>query len=721
MGKKVVPGISQCMIVRNEEENIECALTWGKGIVSEQIVVDTGSSDRTVEIARKMGAKIYEFPWINDFSAAKNYAISMASHEWIAFLDADEYFPYEDAQRLSVCLAQVSIESYDGIITAFIDLDNDGKILEVGSHLRIFRNIPGLRYYRRIHECLKKEGNQVFQVVDMTDQLSICHTGYGKAEKKKKEGSQRNISMILNELRENPDDYEMYGYLGNEYAGMGKLDQAESSYQKAISLMPPDRKGVYGVTSSEIPRRLLNILTLMPEKRETDLLDIYRLARDRWPEDGDYDYIMGQYYGSRGNYHAGERHLNQALGLLEKYGYLSKSALLSGNILKAYEMLAMCCFNNGKLADCVQITARMLKQDPYLMSSLVVMLSAFLKDPGTGGRGRDGAVETVAFLGNNFYQLQSLKDRLFILQAALSAGYEELLKVLKETFTIEEFNAVDQALGGRLSRPVSQSPPSQLMSVFTAIPKKRDGDLFRITLFYCPTDSFNFFADQLDRELQARGHETFILDLRNPAPEDPHSYTQFARFASSGIDAAICYDAMCIRDQALIDIWNKGKTVVMDMFMDPPLRFHPSLGNPPERYHLFCCDREHVEYVRQYFGKEVPKVDFMPHVGVIPGSGHRVIPYDKREYDILFCGTYYRPEKQMEEITNFYPRDGLELHLYQEALEILKGNSGLSVVQGILLAINQKGLNLSEGALKSILNISNYVDWAIRCWYWEHT
>ena len=84
--------ISQCMIVKNEEANIERALSWGKGVVSEQIVVDTGSTDRTVEIAERMGAKIYHFEWIDDFAAAKNFAISKAKYEWIALLDADEYF-----------------------------------------------------------------------------------------------------------------------------------------------------------------------------------------------------------------------------------------------------------------------------------------------------------------------------------------------------------------------------------------------------------------------------------------------------------------------------------------------------------------------------------------------------------------------------------------------------------------------------------------------------
>ena len=92
--------ISQCMIVKNEERNIEKALSWGKGVVSEQIVVDTGSTDRTVEIAESMGAKIYHFEWIDDFAAAKNFAISKAKYEWIALLDADEYFSEEDAKKV---------------------------------------------------------------------------------------------------------------------------------------------------------------------------------------------------------------------------------------------------------------------------------------------------------------------------------------------------------------------------------------------------------------------------------------------------------------------------------------------------------------------------------------------------------------------------------------------------------------------------------------------
>ena len=92
--------ISQCMIVKNEENNIQRALSWGKGLVSEQVVVDTGSTDQTMEIARRMGAIVYEFPWKDDFSAAKNFAISKTKYEWIAFLDADEYLAPDAKEKV---------------------------------------------------------------------------------------------------------------------------------------------------------------------------------------------------------------------------------------------------------------------------------------------------------------------------------------------------------------------------------------------------------------------------------------------------------------------------------------------------------------------------------------------------------------------------------------------------------------------------------------------
>ena len=109
--------ISQCMIVKNEEKNIERALSWGKELMWEQIVVDTGSTDRTVEIAERIGAKIYHFSWIDDFSAAKNFAIEQASGDWIAFLDADEYMLPDDLHKLPAIIKKASKQGMEVLRT----------------------------------------------------------------------------------------------------------------------------------------------------------------------------------------------------------------------------------------------------------------------------------------------------------------------------------------------------------------------------------------------------------------------------------------------------------------------------------------------------------------------------------------------------------------------------------------------------------------------------
>ena len=229
--------ISQCMIVKNEEKNIEKALSWGKGIVSEQIVVDTGSTDRTVEIAKSMGASVYYFPWIDDFAAAKNFAIEKARYEWIAFLDADEYFLPEDAKKLLPVIEKADGTVCDGIATGWIHLDDEGKITSADTQIRIFRNHPTMRYKRRVHEYLTVNGH-LLNVLNLVNELPIFHTGYsGKAYTGKKE-SKRNLKLIQAELADHPDEWEMWGYLGNEYDAVRDYAEAEKAYRKGISLMP---------------------------------------------------------------------------------------------------------------------------------------------------------------------------------------------------------------------------------------------------------------------------------------------------------------------------------------------------------------------------------------------------------------------------------------------------------------------------------------------------
>ena len=99
------PRLSVCMIVKNEERFLGQCLASVKGLADELIIIDTGSTDRTVEIAREHGAQVGHFEWCNDFAAARNASIAPATGDWILFLDADEELSSAEKQTLPTLLA----------------------------------------------------------------------------------------------------------------------------------------------------------------------------------------------------------------------------------------------------------------------------------------------------------------------------------------------------------------------------------------------------------------------------------------------------------------------------------------------------------------------------------------------------------------------------------------------------------------------------------------
>ena len=229
--------LSQCMIVKNEERNIEKALSWGKNIVCEQIVVDTGSTDRTVEIAEKMGAKIYHFEWIKDFAAAKNYAIEQATGDWIAFLDADEYVTEDEVDKIMPFLEQIRSDikthrNYLAVSCRWVQLNDKGIVKEVFEQERIFRNMPSIRYKGRIHEKL----SLVTKNVVFTNDFSIMHTGYtGEAFITTGKAS-RNLELLRLQLAEQPNDVTIKGYLADSLKAEAIVERTGSNSAEAVSL-----------------------------------------------------------------------------------------------------------------------------------------------------------------------------------------------------------------------------------------------------------------------------------------------------------------------------------------------------------------------------------------------------------------------------------------------------------------------------------------------------
>ncbi|MCL2628962.1 MAG: glycosyltransferase [Oscillospiraceae bacterium] len=290
--------LSQCMIVKNEEKNIEKALSWAKPIAFEQIVVDTGSTDRTVEIAEKLGAKVYHFEWINDFSAAKNFAIEQATGNWIAFLDADEYFSTVDAKKLIIFLKRIQNdpvmrENYLALNCALVNVDDNGKPFSILDQERVFRNLPSVRYTKPIHENLEISIDNIVQV----DEISIIHTGYSSSALTETDKAKRNAQMLRAELKKKPDDLNLMSYLADSL----KISSDEADIAEAEALFNDVLKGPNVITDLKkkaylyFINKYLGITTKL-----TDCEELCKKALEEMPNDIDIEYYLAVLYNKKG-------------------------------------------------------------------------------------------------------------------------------------------------------------------------------------------------------------------------------------------------------------------------------------------------------------------------------------------------------------------------------------------------------------------------------------
>lgn len=218
--------ISACVITKNEEANIGRCLESLKTIVDEIILVDTGSTDKTLEIAASYGAKVYTYTWKNDFAAAKNFTLNKATGEWIIFLDADEYFSDDSIDKIRPYLTLVNKQlKCHGICVRIININQDADNREMSSFttIRIFRKLPNIKYRNAIHEEIYNTKGTVNLFVS-EDTIEVYHTGYSTSIVKKK--LQRNLDIILQDIAMNGEQKKHYRYLCDCYHGLGEFDTA---------------------------------------------------------------------------------------------------------------------------------------------------------------------------------------------------------------------------------------------------------------------------------------------------------------------------------------------------------------------------------------------------------------------------------------------------------------------------------------------------------------
>lgn len=417
--------ISQAMIVKNEEKNIEKALTWGKQYMYEQVVVDTGSTDRTVEIARSLGARIYHFDWIDDFAAAKNYAISKCRGDWIVFLDADEYFEPECAAKLPQLIDSSEEQGFNCILTAWVNLKDDGTPGTVNSQMRIFRHLPGMRYRRRIHEQVEYSGGTM-HVGDATDLMEIMHTGYMTVNNEGKKKSSRNRRLIEMEVNEHPDDGDILSYLGDEQMFAGEYDDAIATFRKAIDLLKDGNRTMNGRYAYDY---IYLIQILLNEKKDMDeAVRTYREAVQVFPEESDFACLIGDALFGQHRYREAAPYLKEAIDKVERYGITNRGAYTSSNLQNIYQKYAFCLYMTGDLDGAVRVSTIVMKADKKSVLALETFLLSLKK---AEERGPVSAEQIVGAL-EKLYNLSLDEDRILIYKGAADVDYPKVQQYLRE-------------------------------------------------------------------------------------------------------------------------------------------------------------------------------------------------------------------------------------------------------------------------------------------------
>lgn len=256
------------MITRNEEKFLEQCLNSVKDIVDEIIIVDTGSTDSTKEIAERFNAQIFDFKWVGDFSAARNESLKHATKDWVLVLDADEVIAKEDLRKIKNAVENpedcvgFAAEQRSYINNYFEGAAHNNSNFELVKEypfyisnflVRLFKNYLGLRFRHRIHELVEDSINEK-NLKYKRDDIIIHHFGSVKNPDLIKEKAEQYSNIILKQLEEEPNN-ERYNYqAARMYLGRNDFGNALKYFEKTARINPN-----YKLVFSEISKIYLQM------------------------------------------------------------------------------------------------------------------------------------------------------------------------------------------------------------------------------------------------------------------------------------------------------------------------------------------------------------------------------------------------------------------------------------------------------------------------------
>lgn len=331
MGKAGALKISACYIVKNEAKNLTKSIKSLKNQVNEIVVVDTGSTDNTVNVARKLGARVYSFHWQEDFSKARNFALSKAKGDWLVLLDADEYFTAKTAGNIRQVIRQA--KQADGLLIQMVNYDVDkAEIQDYFYQLRIVRNQQGLHYEGKIHEELKLSDGKFMKFFRIPpEMLEIYHTGYASSVSRQK--LERNLKLLQQAVDNGQSETDLARYFCDCYLGLGDMEKC--TYYGWLDV----KKGRQSVNFGSRCHRVL--MAYYGGRNDGESISKRRqlaeISTEQYPEVPDFWAEYSECFYQAGEYAQAIAAMEKALQLMQDYHGMEPSMLVEGHMAPQLE------------------------------------------------------------------------------------------------------------------------------------------------------------------------------------------------------------------------------------------------------------------------------------------------------------------------------------------------------------------------------------------------
>ena len=297
--------ISVCIIAKNEEQRIEKCLSSIKPCGFEIVVVDTGSTDRTKEIAAKYADQVLDFEWCDDFSAARNFSLRAAKNNWIFMIDCDEWIKSIDIEELNYFRKHLS-DSVGSVSRENIVTENGTPVINNTDNTERFFDRRLYHYTGIIHEQLTPiRGNEIKAFLLQT---TLLHTGYDMTPEQRDAKYKRNITLLQKQLEQDPDNPYLYYQLGKSCEIINDYARACEYYSKGLYFdLDPELAYVQAMVVS-----YGNALLLTGQKEAALSFEgIY----DAFSPSADFIYLMGNIYKQNEMYEQAMEQYQKAIGI----------------------------------------------------------------------------------------------------------------------------------------------------------------------------------------------------------------------------------------------------------------------------------------------------------------------------------------------------------------------------------------------------------------------